>query len=75
LLVTVVGQCPWSSDGCFADFNNDSGIDSDDVITYFQEWDASGPCADVTGDGGVDSDDVIGFFSVWDAGGAGLPGC
>jgi hypothetical protein len=75
LLVTAVGQCAWSGDGCFADFNNDSGIDSDDVITYFQEWDASGPCADVTGDGGVDSDDVIGFFSVWDAGGAGLPGC
>jgi hypothetical protein len=41
-------------------------VDSDDVITYFEDWDRSE--ADVTGDGGTDGDDIIYFFSRWDQG-------
>ena len=67
--------CPWQADGCYADFNNDGGIDGDDVIAFFAEWDASLPCADVEGSGGVDGDDVIAFFGSWDASGGGTPGC
>lgn len=49
-----------------ADWNLDGGVDSDDVITYFEDWDRSE--ADVTGDGGTDGDDIIYFFSRWDQG-------
>ena len=68
-------QCFWQTDGCFADYDNNSGIDSDDVIVFFGDWDSGESCADVDGSGGTDSDDVIAFFSAWDAGGIGFPGC
>jgi hypothetical protein len=67
--------CPWAADGCFADFNNDGGIDGDDVIAFFGNWDTSVDCADVDGSDGVDGDDVILFFAAWDISGAGFPGC
>ena len=68
--------CPWTTDGCFADYNNDgNGIDGDDVIAFFSAWDSSDICADVDNSGGVDGDDVINFFAAWDAGGVGFPGC
>jgi hypothetical protein len=67
--------CPWQADGCFGDYNNDGGIDGDDVITFFGDWDNGNICADVTGDEGVDGDDVIAFFNSWDNAGIGFPGC
>lgn len=51
---------------CFADINNDGGVDSDDVIAFFSAWDASS--MDYTGDGGTDGDDIIAFFGDWDSG-------
>jgi hypothetical protein len=69
------GSCTWAADGCFADYDNNGGIDGDDVIGFFADWDAAGPCADVDASGGVDGDDVISFFGAWDAGGVGFPGC
>lgn len=54
---------------CAADFNNDQGIDGDDVIAFFADWDQSRGCADSNRDGGIDGDDVIFFFESWDAGG------
>jgi hypothetical protein len=53
---------------CPADYNNDGGVDGDDVIAFFADWDAGVIGADFNGDGGVDGDDVIGFFGNWDAG-------
>jgi hypothetical protein len=67
--------CDWMADECFGDFNNDGGVDGDDVIEFFLVWDAGRECADVTGDGSVDGDDVIVFFDAWDLGGFGSPGC
>jgi hypothetical protein len=67
--------CGWTQDACFADYNDDGGIDGDDVISFFTDWDASGPCSDVDASGGVDGDDIIAFFSIWDVGGAGQIGC
>ncbi len=72
VVVTVLPggpQCPWSGDGCFADYNNDGGIDGDDVIGFFSDWDSSAACADVDQSGGIDGDDVISFFAQWDASG------
>jgi hypothetical protein len=70
-----VPPCPWAADSCFSDYNNDGGIDGDDVIAFFAAWDSSDNCADVDNSGGVDGDDVINFFAAWDAGGVGFPGC
>jgi hypothetical protein len=67
--------CPWQTDGCYADYNNDGGIDGDDVIAFFADWDSSNLCADADASEGVDGDDVIFFFASWDASGGGFPGC
>jgi hypothetical protein len=75
LVGTPPVNCPWAADGCFADFNNDGGIDGDDVIAFFANWDANVNCADVDASQGVDGDDVILFFAAWDISGTGFPGC
>jgi subtilisin-like proprotein convertase family protein len=67
--------CRWRADGCFADFDDNGGIDADDVIAFFSAWDVTNACADVDDSGGVDSDDVIVFFGAWDVSGIGVPGC
>lgn len=72
---TCFEPCIWHRDGCYADFNNDGGIDGDDVISFFADWDAGRMCADTDFSGGTDGDDVISFFGSWDASGAGVPGC
>jgi hypothetical protein len=59
--VEPTGACP-------ADYNQDDGVDSDDVIAFFGDWDAGNSLADFNADGGVDADDVIAFFARWDAG-------
>ncbi len=68
-------SCAWQADGCYADFDNNGGIDGDDVIAFFSDWDNGLECADADGANGVDGDDVIAFFSAWDAGGVSFPGC
>ncbi len=73
--VPATPACAWAGDGCFADYNNDGGIDGDDVIAFFADWDAGNSCADADASTGVDGDDVIAFFAAWDAGGIGTPGC
>lgn len=54
---------------CFADFNQDGGIDAADVDAFFGAWEAGEGTADVNQDGGVDSGDVDTFFAAWEAGG------
>jgi hypothetical protein len=51
-----------------ADYNDDGGVDGDDVIEFFADWDAGLISSDLNGDEGVDGDDVIFFFSRWDIG-------
>ncbi|MFZ4575785.1 MAG: hypothetical protein ACOYN0_15430 [Phycisphaerales bacterium] len=72
---SITYPCRWYRDNCFGDYNDDGGIDSDDVIGFFNAWDAAEPCADVDRSRGIDSDDVIEFFGLWDSGGTGTPGC
>lgn len=52
---------------CPSDFNDDGGIDADDIIDFFAAWDA-GINADLDHSGSVDGDDVIYFFARFDAG-------
>lgn len=54
---------------CFADFNNDGGVDGEDVTAFFVEWQAGNPSADANVDGGVDGSDVDTFFVQWVNGG------
>jgi probable HAF family extracellular repeat protein len=54
---------------CFADYNQDGGVDGVDVEAFFLEWAAGVATADVNQDGGVDGVDVEAFFIQWTAGG------
>lgn len=54
---------------CFADYNQDGGIDGTDVDFFFVDWSAGSFNADVNQDGGVDGADVDLFFVQWSAGG------
>ncbi|MBL9002409.1 MAG: hypothetical protein JNK25_14865 [Phycisphaerae bacterium] len=62
---------PESGPGCFADFNQDGGIDGADVDAFYAAWEAGDPASDVNGDGGIDGADVEVFFAQWSAGGCG----
>lgn len=53
---------------CFSDFNQDGGIDGDDVIAFFAAWELGGDDADVNADGGVDGMDIAAFFARWELG-------
>jgi len=56
---------------CYADFNNDGGVDGGDVEAFFSLWETGQSGADVNNDGGVDGGDVETFFALWEAGGCG----
>ncbi|MBL9000288.1 MAG: hypothetical protein JNK25_04055 [Phycisphaerae bacterium] len=70
----ILNACGSSGSGffldviCFADFNQDGGIDGSDVDAFFGAWEAGDFAADVNGDGGVDGADVDTFFGAWEAG-------
>jgi serine protease len=51
---------------CPADWNDDRGVDSDDVIDFFRDWNTLD--ADFNRDGETDTDDVVNFFQRWDSG-------
>jgi len=53
---------------CFADFNQDGGIDGQDIEAFFTTWSQGLSAADVNLDGGVDGQDVETFFIAWEAG-------
>jgi len=54
---------------CPADYNQDGGIDSGDIESFFMDWEAGNTLADVNFDGGVDAADVAFFFEAWENGG------
>jgi len=53
---------------CPADYNQDGGVDGNDVNAFYEDWEAGRPCADVNQDGGVDGADVEEFFLAWEQG-------
>jgi len=54
---------------CPADFNQDGGVDGQDIEAFFISWSAGDPFADVDRNGGVDGGDVEAFFIPWENGG------
>ncbi|MBS0196230.1 MAG: hypothetical protein JSR77_05680 [Planctomycetes bacterium] len=53
---------------CYADFNQDGGIDGADVDVFFVAWENGDFSADVNLDGGIDGSDVDAFFAAWETG-------
>jgi fibronectin type 3 domain-containing protein len=54
---------------CYADFNQDGGVDGDDIVSFYMAWESGDSSADVNQDGGVDGSDSDVFFVAWEAGG------
>ncbi len=54
---------------CYADVNNDGGIDGADVQAFYDLWEAGDPVSDLNNDGGIDGADVEVFFELWEGGG------
>lgn len=63
------GSTPVEFVACYADFNQDGGIDGADVNSFFEAWEGGIDAADTNADGGVDGSDVDAFFAAWEAGG------
>jgi len=63
------GVCSVLCPPCIADFDNNGGVDGNDIAAFFPAWEVSDPCTDVNLDGGVDGRDVETFFVAWEAGG------
>jgi hypothetical protein len=53
---------------CPGDYNNDGGIDGDDVSVFFEDWEEGRPRADLSCDAGIDGADVEVFFRRWEGG-------
>lgn len=53
---------------CFGDFNEDGGINGEDVEEFFRAWVEGDLVADGNGDGGIDGIDIEAFFVVWERG-------
>jgi len=68
-LFKIVPQLVVPPPGCYADINNDGGVDGTDIEFFFVAWAGSETAADTNEDGGVDGSDVETFFIQWSAGG------
>jgi probable HAF family extracellular repeat protein len=53
---------------CRSDYNQDGGIDGNDVASFFDAWSAGLPDTDLNLDGGVDANDAAFFLELWAAG-------
>ncbi|MBX3410797.1 MAG: hypothetical protein KF859_13045 [Phycisphaeraceae bacterium] len=62
-------DCGSACGPCYADYNQDGGVDGQDVEAFFIDWESAQGCADTNEDGGVDGADVETFFLQWEAGG------
>ena len=54
---------------CLGDWNQDSGIDGDDIIAFMDDWDNNVAESDIDTNGGVDGDDLVLWFDIYDASG------
>jgi len=58
-LVVTEGYCP-------SDWNQNTAVDSDDIVAFFGDWESGE--GDFDRDDDTDSDDVFQFFLLWDSG-------
>jgi hypothetical protein len=69
VILYIGNTTPLGGEPCYADYNQDGGVDGQDVEAFFLDWEAGDSAADVNQDGGVDGQDVEFFFLQWEAGG------
>lgn len=53
---------------CPGDFNDDGGIDGQDLFAFFEAWSNGESAADLNFDGGTDGGDITAFFVRWEQG-------
>lgn len=53
---------------CFADFNGDGIVNTQDFLAYLNAWAAGDPRADTNGDGTVNTIDFLAYLNLWVAG-------
>ena len=53
---------------CYADFNGDSSVNTQDVIAFLNAWNARDSTADCNDDSSINTQDVICFLNLWNAG-------
>lgn len=56
------------ADGCYADFNGDGTVNTQDVLRFLNAWNADEARADCNNDGLINTQDVICFLNAWTAG-------
>ncbi|MFG0258858.1 MAG: spondin domain-containing protein [Phycisphaerales bacterium JB041] len=57
-----------SVEGCLADFNTDSSVNTQDVLAFLNSWNADESAADINADQTVNTQDVLAFLNLWTAG-------
>jgi len=65
--LTVTGMVAEPID-CYADFNGDGSVNSQDVLAFLNAWVIGDGSADANGDGTVNTQDVLVFLNLWNAG-------
>lgn len=54
--------------GCYADFNGDGSVNTQDVLAFLNAWAAADSSADCNGDGNINTQDVLCFLNAWTSG-------
>lgn len=54
--------------GCAADFNENGGLDIQDIFDYLNAWFAGNPATDFNASGGIEVQDIFDFLNAWFAG-------
>jgi hypothetical protein len=54
--------------GCYADYNGDGAVNTQDFIAYLGAWAAGDLAADCNGDGVINTQDFLCFLGLWAAG-------
>jgi hypothetical protein len=65
---TIISAAATIEVTCPSDFNNDGGIDGQDLFEFFDAWAGGLSSADLNFDGGTDGSDVTAFFVRWENG-------
>ena len=65
---TIISAAATIEVTCPSDFNNDGGIDGQDLFEFFDAWAGGLSNADLNFDGGTDGSDVTAFFVRWENG-------
>lgn len=50
------------------DFDDNGGVNGEDIGAFFSVWEAGDTKADLNGDGGIDATDIDTFFMMWESG-------